>query len=205
MKIGIGNYMLNQEGFEEDKAMDLYSLKKELDILNNSSKVFDNFEKESMHIDKDALEQIEDFNLLLKIRKLSSEMKGKKAINDKLDTLHFSLNILKNADSNDIKPLKNIMNLFLYNNDTKIETIIRELNDFKHKINEIKKHHENLLPKSLDNKLKIEGKYNKHIEKLHSMHKRQKNAFISITKLFLKLAKNHIKSLQKLKKQGEKQ
>ena len=109
MKIGIGNYMLNQEGFEEDKAMDLYSLKKELYILNNSSKVFDNFEKESMHIDKDALEQIEDFNLLLKIRKLSSEMKGKKAINDKLDTLHFSLNILKNADSNDIKPLKNIM------------------------------------------------------------------------------------------------
>ena len=199
MKIGIGNYMLNQEGFEEDKAMDLYSLKKELDILNNSSKVFDNFEKESMHIDKDALEQIEDFNLLLKIRKLSSEMKGKKAINDKLDTLHFSLNILKNADSNDIKPLKNIMNLFLYNNDTKIETIIRELNDFKHKINEIKKHHENLLPKSLDNKLKIEGKYNKHIEKLHSMHKRQKAAFISITKLFLKLAKNHIKNQKRFK------
>jgi len=152
-----------------------------------------------MHIDKDALEQIEDFNLLLKIRKLSSEMKGKKAINDKLDTLHFSLNILKNADSNDIKPLKNIMNLFLYNNDTKIETIIRELNDFKHKINEVKKHHENLLPKSLDNKLKIEGKYNKHIEKLHSMHKRQKAAFISITKLFLKLAKNHIKNQKRFK------
>lgn len=200
MKIGIGNYMLNQEGFEEDKDMDLYSLKKELDILNSSSKIFDNFEKESMHIDKDALEQIEDFNLLLKIRKLSSEIKSKKAINDKLNTLHFNLNILKNSDANGIKPIKNIFNLFLYNNETKIDNIVNELNDFKHKISQIKKHHENLLPKSLDNKLKIEGKYGKHIEKLHSIHARQKNAFISTIRLFLKLAKNHIKTLQKFKK-----
>src|SRR3989338_11438755 len=199
MKIGIGNYMLNQEGFEEDKAMDLYSLKKELDILNNSSKVFDNFEKESMHIDKDALEQIEDFNLLLKIRKLSSELKDKKAINDRLNTLHFSLNLLKNTDAGDIKQIKSTLDLFLYNNYTKIDNIINELNDFKHKISQFKKHHENLLPKSLDNKLKIEGKYSRHIEKLHSMHKRQKNAFISMTKLFLKLAKNHIKNQKRFK------
>ncbi len=198
-KINIDNYM---DGLKkpDEKEVDLYSLKKELLNLSESSHVFDNFEKESMIVEKEALEQIEDFNLLLKIRKLSSEIKGKKAINEKLSTLHFHLNLLKNADVKGTKQIRNAMNLFFYNNDTKIDSIISELNDFKHKINEVKKHHENLLPKSLDNKLKIEGKYGKHIENLHSMHKRQKTALVSLVRLFLKQAKQHIKTLQRFKK-----
>ena len=200
----VEKYLNELKGTKESKEMGLYSLKKELDILNNSSKVFDNLEKESMHIDKDALEQIEDFSLLLKIRKLSSEIKNKKTINDNLHTLHFSLNLLKNVDTGDIKQVKNIFNLFLYNNDTKIDNIVNELNDFKHKINQIKKHHENLLPKSLDNKLRLENKYDKHIKLLHSIHAKQKTAFISLVKLFLKFTKKHLKNLQKFKKQDEK-
>ncbi|MBI2101157.1 hypothetical protein HYT53_00965 [Candidatus Woesearchaeota archaeon] len=197
MKNNIDSYSSNPKGLEEE--MDMYSIKEVLSGLNNSSHIFDNFEKESMIVEKDALEQIEDFNLLLKIRKLSSEIKGKKAINEKLSTLHFHLNLLKNADIKGAKQIRNAMNLFFYNNDTKIDSIISELNDFKHKINEVKKHHENLLPKSLDNKLKIEGKYGKHIENLHSMHKRQKTALVSLVRLFLKQAKQHIKSLKRFK------
>lgn len=197
VKIDIGNYIDELRGFaSEEKELDLYSLKKELIDLNKSSKVFDAFEKETTFIDKNTLKQIQDLSLLMKIRNLALQIKNKKQINDKLHSLHFNLNILKNAA--EIKSVKNAINLFLYNNETKIDTLINELNDFKGKIEEIKKHHSNLLPKSLDNKLEIEHKYNKHIEQLRSIHKRQKNVLISTIKLFLKLTKRCIKSLKKI-------
>ena len=203
-KNDVEGYLDELSAFADDaKGMDLYSLKKELLNLSESSHVFDNFEKESMSIGREELSQMQNLSSLIKLRNLAREIKNKKEINGKLHSLHFSLNLLKNTD--DTKALKNSLDLFLYNSDTKIGNIISELNDFKHKINEVKKHHENLLPKSLDNKLKIEGKYDKHIEKLHSMHKRQKTALVSLVRLFLKQAKQHIKTLQKFKKQGEKQ
>ena len=134
---------------------------------------------------------------MIKIRKLASEIKNKKQINDKLHSLHFNLHLLKNAS--DSKTLKNTINLFLYNNETKIAAIIDELNDFKAKLHQIKNYHSNLLPKSLDNKLEIENKYSRHIEQLHSIHKRQKDALTSTVKLFLKFTKKHIKTYKNLK------
>ena len=69
VKIDIEKYINELKGFvNEGKAIDLYSLKKELISLNESSIVFDNFEKESMSIDKDVMQQIEDLSLLIKIR-----------------------------------------------------------------------------------------------------------------------------------------
>ena len=124
-------------------------------------------------------------------------LKNKKHINGKLHDFHFNLNLLNNAS--DIKALKNTINLFLCNDETKIDAIIDELNDFKTKLDEIKRHHKNLLPTSLDNKLNIESKYGRHIEKLHSIHKKQKNALISTVKLFLKLAKRHLDNLKRFK------
>lgn len=85
-----------------------------------------------------------------------------------------------------------LLGVFLQDKNTKIESMVHELNDFKSKLQEIKRHHSRLLPKSLDNKIEIEEKYGKHLEKLHSIHKRQKQAFISLTRLFLKMAKRHI-------------
>ena len=70
-KNNVEGYLDELRGFAGDaKGMDLYSLKKELLNLSDSD-VFDNFEKESMIVEKDALEQIGDFSLLLKVRKLS--------------------------------------------------------------------------------------------------------------------------------------
>ncbi len=198
----IGYYIDKLRGSSEEKVIDLYSLKKELTSLNEFSKVFDDLEKESMSFDKDALKQVEDLSLLMKIRNLASEIREKKMINDKLHSLHFNLNLLKNADINDLKPIKNVFNLFLYNNETKIDSIINELNDFKTKLDKIKKHHSNLLPKSLDNKLMIDEKYAKHINKLHSIHKKQKNVLISTIRLFLKMTRKHIKTLKRFKNIG---
>ena len=201
VKIDIGNYIDELRGFaSEEKELDLYSLKKELIDLNKSSKVFDAFEKETTFIDKNTLKQIQDLSLLMKIRNLASEIKNKKQINDRLHSLHFNLNLLKNTLlDNSTKTIKTAFNTFLYDNETKIDSVINELNDFKAKLDAIKNHHKNLLPKSLDNKLIIENKYNKHIEQLYSIHKKQKNALISTLKLFLKMTKKHIKCLKKFK------
>lgn len=198
IRIDIEKYLNELGDFgTEEKEPDLYSLKKEIINLNKSSKIFENFEKESMIIDKNVLSQIQDFSLLMKIKNLASEIKNKNKINEKLHSLHFNLNLLKN--STDKKTVSSVINLFLYNHETKIDTIIGELNDFKKKLDEIKKHHSNLLPKSLDNKLEIENKYSKHIEQLHSIHKKQKSALISTAKLFLKLTKKQIKNLKRFK------
>jgi len=184
----------------KEKEADLYSLKKELLKLDNASKIFDDFEKKAAYIDKNTLEQIQDFSSLIKLRSLASELKNKKEINGKLHSLHFSLNLLKNGSmASDISAIKNVLGIFLYNDETKIDGIINELNDFKIKIDEIKKHYSNLLPKSLDNKLNAENRYDKHIEQLHLIRNKQKDALISTINIFLKSAKKRMKNLKRFK------
>ena len=190
IKIDLADYIEKLRNVSEEKEEDLYSIKKQLNALNEFSSAFDDFEKESIKIGKGSLDQIEDLGLLLKIKSLASVIRGKKEINDKLHSLHFSLNLGKSNDS----AMGNIFEMFLRHDDTKIDSMVHELNDFKGKLKEIKTHHSSLLPKSLDNKLEIEDKNEKHLKKLHSIHKKQKKAFISLTKLFLKMAKNHLKS-----------
>ena len=176
---------------ESEKEADLYSIKKELSLLDGSSAVFDDFENESIKIGKGSLEQIGDLSLLLKIKSIASEIRKKKKINEKMHSLHFSLNLGKNNSS----AMDGALGMFLRNSDTKIDSMVNELNDFKGKLAEIKKHHSMLLPKSLDNKLEMESKYDEHLEKLHSTHKKQKEVFVSLTGLFLKMTKNHIKKM----------
>ncbi len=173
----------------------MYSLKKELVDLENISNIFDNFEKETFSIDKGHLSQIEDLSLLLKIKNLSSGLKNKKEINKKLSSLHFNLNLLKNKAA-DKKSIKDIVDIFLHNEDSKIDNIIIELNDFKNKLDKIKQHHSKLLPKGLDNKIELEAKYNSHLENLHSIHKRQKNALISMIRLFIKYTRKNLKAMR---------
>ena len=189
-----------REPADNEKDLDLYSLKKELTDLSESSEVFEDFEKEASIVSKEVLAQIPDLSLLIKIKNLASEIKNKNQINEKLHSMHFNLNLMKNdLTANSISSIKNALNVFLYNDKTKIENMINEINDFKTKLSKIKKYHTSLLPNTLDNKLEIENKYSKHIEQLHSIHKRQKDALISAVKLFLKLANKHIKNLKRFK------
>ena len=83
-----------------------------------------------------------------------------------------------------------------------ISIIISELNDFKGKIKNLDSHYKllmNYIPKTLDHKLTTEYKYKKHISKLHSIHKKQKNIFVNISKLFVKHSLSSLKSLRKNK------
>lgn len=189
VKIDVAGYIEKLRNVPVEAEEDLYSIKKNLNSLSESAAAFDNFEKESIKIDKESLGQIGELGLLLKIKSLASDIRKKKEISEKLHSLHFSLNLGKN----NISAMDGVFDMFLRSNNTKIGSMVHELNDFKAKLGEIKKHHSRLLPKSLDNQLEIEDKYDKHLEKLHSVHKRQKAAFISLTRLFLKMAKDHLK------------
>lgn len=194
VKIDVANYIGQLRNEPEEKEEDLYSIKRSLNSLNGSSSAFDSFEKESIKIGKDSLEQIGELGLLLKIKGLASGISKKKEINEKLHSLHFSLNLGKN----NISAMDGVFEIFLRNDDTKIDSMVHELNDFKAKLEEIKNRHSRLLPKSLDNKLEMEEKYGRHLEKLHSIHKKQKSALISLTRLFLKMAKAHIRKSAKI-------
>ena len=77
----VEKYIVELKEFSHyEKELDLYSLSKELLKLNETSKVFDDFEKESMSFDKDALKQVEDLSLLIKIRNLASEIRERKRL-----------------------------------------------------------------------------------------------------------------------------
>ena len=197
VKIDIEKYLEELESASSGKEMDLYSLKDELSSLENLSGAFDSFEKEASIINIDHLKHMEDLSLLLKIKNLASQIKDKKRINKKLHTLHFNLNLLKNKTFTNDRPIKDIVDVFLHNDESKIDMVIDELNDFKTKLEDIKKHHSKLLPKGLDNKIEMESKYGKHIEKLQLIHQKQKSALVSTIKLFVKYAKRHIRNVNR--------
>ena len=160
IKVDVADYIEQLRNAAKEKEEDLYSIKSQLNSLSESSAAFDNFEKESVKIGRDSLEQIEDLSRLLKIKSLASGIRRKKEINEKLHSLHFNLNLGKNNSS----AMDSVFDIFLRNDDTKIGSIIAELNDFKRKLEEIKNHHSKLLPKSLDNKLGMEEKYERSSE-----------------------------------------
>ncbi len=165
---------------------DFYSLKNEL-ISLSQSKVFENFEREHTLIGREVLHEVQDLSLLGKMRTLAAEISGKKKINEKLSMLHSALAK---------EPMNVVLHAFLNNEETMIDSVIKELNDFRAKLDEIKRYHSILLPKSLDSRVRIENKYGKHIEQLHSMHKKQKKVLAETIKLFLKSAKKHIRKFK---------
>ena len=96
VKIDVGSYIEELRNFAEGRDVDLYSLKSELNKLSES-KAFEDFEKDMSVIGKDALEQVKDFSLLIKMRSLASEISKKSIINDRLHSMHLSLNLLRNS------------------------------------------------------------------------------------------------------------
>lgn len=192
VKIDVEQYISELKGVHAAEEMDLYSLKKELLFLNECSEVFDDFEKEAASISKETLSRVQGLGLLLKMRKLASELKSKKEINNKLHSFHFSLNLIKNASSH--SAAKNAISEFLHGNE--IQSIADELNDFKSKLEKVGSFHSELLPKSLDSSLELEMKYGRHLKNLDFMHNRQKMALVSAANLFLKLAKQQLKKFK---------
>jgi len=178
-------------------------IREELENLDEVNEIINNFQKFSELHDEKFLKQIYPQDIPLKISLTNSHLREKNEISERLREMHFNLSVLRSSalTNNKEKTLKMINN-FLKSDYSGISIIISELNDFKGKIKNLDSHYKllmNYIPKTLDHKLTTEYKYKKHISKLHSIHKKQKNIFVNISKLFVKHSLSSLKSLRKNK------
>ena len=175
----------------ESKSVE--EIKKDIEGLSEYNIIFEELEQSpffnpeiSMHIDN------HDF---LQSRILISEILEKREISDRLNNLGLNIELLKQAslENNDEK-IKEKISLILNNEYSSIKTIISELNSLKNKIDEFEKMHINLLNSnllSLDIKMLIEQDFRKK-QKLDELFDKQKGILMSLSKTFVKLAKDSI-------------
>ena len=175
----------------ESKSVE--EIKKDIEGLSEYNIIFEELEQSpffnpeiSMHIDN------HDF---LQSRILISEILEKREISDRLNNLCLNIELLKQAslENNDEK-IKEKISLILNNEYSSIKTIISELNSLKNKIDEFEKMHINLLNSnllSLDIKMLIEQDFRKK-QKLDELFDKQKGILMSLSKTFVKLAKDSI-------------
>ena len=175
----------------ESKSVE--EIKKDIEGLSEYNIIFEELEqsaffnpKISMHINN------HDF---LQSRILISEILEKGEIRDRISNLSLNIELLKQAslENNDEK-IKEKISLILNNEYSSIKTIISELNSLKNKIDEFEKMHINLLNSnllSLDIKMLIEQDFRKK-QKLDELFDKQKGILMSLSKTFVKLAKDSI-------------
>ena len=183
--------------------INLKEIREELDNIKEINEIIDNFQKFSELHDERFLKQVYNQDIPLNISLTNSHLKEKNEISERLRELSFDLAVLRSSTltKNKEKTLKTI-NKFLKSDYSGVSVIASELNDFKERISSLESHYKllmNYIPKTLDHRLTTEYKCKKHINKLHSIHKKQKKLFISIAGLFVKHSISSLKSLRKNK------
>lgn len=175
-------------------------IREELENLKEINHIVDNFQKFSDLHDKEFLKQVYHQDIPFKITLINSHLKEKNEINERLRELYFDLSVLRSSilTKDKEKTLKTI-NKFLKSDYSGVSIITDELNEFKEKINNLDEHYKlliNYVPKTLDHKITTEAKYKEHIDKLHSVHQKQKDIFMDTVRLFLKISKKGLKNLK---------
>ncbi len=170
---------LGMENFE--------AAKKEIEGLYRYDSLFEGLEKASY------FEEAHKNDALAQIKILLSEIRQKHAITEKLGSLSYNIKWLRSAilikDGNIAeKAIKNI----LKHEGSSINAIISELNSLKSKISELESLHENLSKSglSLDVMALLEQDFREKREKLNELHNKQKSVLLSLSSIFVNLAKN---------------
>jgi len=178
--------MIESKGIEE--------IKEEVEGLLEYNIIFEELEQSaffnpetSMHITN------HDF---LQSRILISEILEKKEIIDRISNLSLNIESLKKSSlENNNEKIKEKISLILNNEYSSIKTIISELNSLKSKIDEFEKLYNGLLKSdllSLDIKMLIEQDFGKR-QKLDELFDKQKSLLMSLSNIFVKLAKGAIR------------
>lgn len=183
--------------------INLKEIREELDNIKEINEIIDNFQKFSELHDERFLKQVYIQDIPINISLINSHLKEKNEISERLRELCFNLAVLRSSTltKNKEKTLKTI-HKFLKNDYSGVSVITSELNDFKEKISSLESHYKLLMdyvPKTLDHRITTEYKCRKHINKLHSIHKKQKELFVSIAGLFVKHSISSLKRLRKNK------
>lgn len=181
--------------------MELKQIKEELEDIKEINEIVDNFQEFSELHDKEFLKQVYPQDIPFKLALMNSRIKEKNEISERLRGLSYNLSVLRSSIlTKDHKNTLKIINDFLKNDYSGVSAITDELNDFKEKINRLDSYYNilmNQMPKTLDHKLTTEQKQKGYINKLHSLHQKQKKIFINTSKLFTELSKNSIKIMKK--------
>ena len=161
--------------------------KKELEGLYHHDSIFESLEKSSY------FEEAGKNDGLSEIRSLISEIKEKRCITGNLNSLSYNIKWLGAAilikDENIAgKAIKNILN----HKDSSINSIILQLNSLRSKISEMESLHEKLSKSSLslDVIALLEQDFREKREKLNEAYDKQKKVLLSLSGVFVNLAKN---------------
>jgi len=193
VKINPFDYFKNVDSKEE--LIESFSeIKNELENLEEINNLIDNFERNSIFHSEVFLKKAKNQHLALKIKMLNSELKEKNEINERLHSLGYNLGLLRTLlVVKDDKVLKKIKENFLTNDYSSIPVIIKELNNFKDKVNEVENSYNALINEkysSVDFKVKHEHHLEEHLKNLDKVHKKQKKLLMSMGLMFSKLCKN---------------
>ena len=191
--IDVSDYIksLGNKGNFENRSFE--ETKRDLEELHEYNIIFEELEKStffqaenSIHLDNDVFMQ----NQLI-----ISEIKEKQEITNKLNDLTYNVGWLRAAIVIKDKTIINkAINNILKHENSSINAIVTELNSLRNKIDEFENLHTNLLKSSLslDTKTLMEQDFKEKHEKLNELYSKQKNIFLNLSSIFIKLAKDSV-------------
>ena len=191
--IDVSDYIKSpgNKGNFENRSFD--ETKRDLEELHEYNIIFEELEKStffqaenSMHLDNDVFMQ----NQLI-----ISEIKEKQEITNKLNDLTYNVGWLRAAIVIKDKTIINkAINNILKHENSSINAIVTELNSLRNKIDEFEGLHNNLLKSglSLDTKTLMEQDFKEKHEKLNELYSKQKNIFLNLSSIFIKLTKDSV-------------
>ena len=179
------NAKFKNKGFEDTK--------KDLEDLHEHYAVFEDLEtysllnpRISMHIEN------KDF---MQTQLMISEIKEKQEIKDRLNSLSYSVGWLQSAIFiKDEVIINKAINNILKNEYSGINTIVKELNSLKNKIEKFESFHTGMLKNSLslDVSASLEQDFREKHKKLNELHDKQKTILLNLSNIFVKLTKNSV-------------
>ncbi|MBL7054913.1 hypothetical protein ISS05_04100 [Candidatus Woesearchaeota archaeon] len=180
--------------------INIIEIREELENLKEIKEVIDNFQKYSELHDKKFLKTVYQQSIPVEITLMNSHLKEKNELNERLRSLFYNLSVLRSSIlTKDKEKTLKVINNFLKNDYSGIPAITNELNELKSKIKNLDDHYKLLMdyvPKNLEHKLTTEAKCKEHIDRLHSIHKKQKDIFMDISRWFVKLSRTGLKTIR---------
>ena len=183
--IDIFNYLKGSKKFEQKYFSET---KKDIEELQEYDIVFEDLERSTLFEEGSMYVNNEDF---MKFRLLACEIKDKQEITNKLNNLVHNIDLLSSVSP---KKHQDFAIRIVKNNFNSMHSIITDLNSLKNSVDKFEDLHTTLMNSglSLDVKILLEQDFrNKHV-KLNELYNKQKNIFLNLSSIFLKLAKGSV-------------
>ena len=185
---------------KKSNIIESYSeIKAELEKLEEVNGLIDDFERNSFFHCGFFTEKSKNKHLASKIKDLNLELREKDLINERLQSFGNNLGLLRTfLHIKDEFALNKVKHGFFVNDFSSIPVIIKELNDFKDKINNLEQNYKAMINEehsSIDFKANHQHLLEEYLKNLHNIHNKQKLLFQSMGLMFTK----HFKGILKRK------